>query len=146
MVGSEEISRIDMGIPEGVSVSGDFGRLNYTGKILTWSLSDFHNPVIDLPMVRELISVMNRITRGEKSTLLIDLKNCGIPMITPTAKAALLGSDMTKLRVAIAFSLDTITRKTVFLNLVSFNKFNIPLRAFESEQEANNWLSALHLN
>lgn len=126
--------------------SGAFGTLYLIDGRVIWRMEGLKNPVIDVLGIREAIAAINKITQNSKTPLLIDLKCEGVVMLTPTAKAALLGTDFVKMRSAIAFVCDEVARKTVFMHLVSFNKYNVPLKSFSSEGEAMSWLAGFLLN
>lgn len=120
--------------------SGAFGSLLQKEGELVWTLAGMQNPVIDVQAIREAMSAINKATHSSRTSLLLDLRCEGVMMFTPTAKAALLGHDFVKMRTAMAFVCTEVTRKTVFMHLVSFNKFNLPIKAFSNEEEAMTWL------
>lgn len=105
-------------------------------------------PLIDVQIVLENISAVNKLSGKSISPLLIDFTSYTVanPLYTPTARTILFGSDSAKRRSAIAFLFSSEDHlKKAFL-FHSANKFNIPLKMFTNKDEATFWLKSFILN
>ncbi len=121
--------------------TGAFGELYFSGQVVRWKMDTLQDPIIDVQVIREAIAAIHKITLNAKTPLVLDLSHDSGVMFTPTARAALLGQDFVRSRTAIGIVVNAVTRKTIFMHLVSYNKNNLPLKSFESEQEALKWLT-----
>lgn len=132
---SPELKKIE---PDAI---GSFGQLFFHEQIVYWRVNSIGNNVLDIAVIRKVISAINKITQNNKTPLLIDISDPDhIPSFTPTARAAMLGPDFIKSRTSIAFLINSITQRTIYYHIYSSNRINVPLKAFQIEEEAKNWL------
>ena len=129
------------------SAIGSFGQIFYYNHIVYWRVATVGTNVLDISSIRELISAINKTTQNTKTPILIDVSDTKeIPSFTPTARAAVLGADFVKYRSAIAFLTNEITRKSIFMHMISNNRITTPLKSFSNETEANSWLQSFLAN
>lgn len=104
--------------------------------------------IIDIQMVLENISALNKLSENKICPLLIDFSDFKTinPLYTPTARTVILGSDFTQKRSAIAFLFNGNDQITKSFQFQSANKFNIPLKLFSNREEAFDWLKTFILN
>jgi len=104
--------------------------------------------IIDVQMVLENISALNKLSENKICPLLIDFSEFKTinPLYTPTARNIILGSDFTQKRSAIAFLFNGNEQLSNSFLFQSANKFNIPLKLFSNREEAFDWLKTFILN
>lgn len=104
--------------------------------------------IIDVQMVLENISALNKLSENKICPLLIDFSDFKSinPLYTPTARTVMLESDFTQKRSAIAFLFNGNEQKTKSFQFQSSNKFNIPVKLFSNREEAFDWLKTFVLN
>lgn len=105
-------------------------------------------PLIDVQIVLENISAVNKISGKTIAPLLIDFSayTTAHPLYTPTARTILFGSDSAKRRSAIAFLFSSENHLKKTFPFHASNKFNIPLKMFTNQEEAIFWLKSFILN
>ncbi|MFZ5552723.1 MAG: hypothetical protein ACOZCO_06385 [Bacteroidota bacterium] len=123
---------------------GNFGELAYSDGFVYWKNSA-EKILVDLLMIHEVIAAANKVTKNTKSPMLIDFTSAKELVYTPTARTMITGSDFAKMRTAIAV-LNSPAIKNANLLLTGINKFNVPLKIFNNQEEALDWLRTFILN
>lgn len=104
--------------------------------------------IIDVQMVLENISALNKLSENKICPLLVDFSEFKTinPLYTPTARTVFLGSEFTQRRSAIAFLFNGNEQVSKSFQYKTANKFNIPLKLFSNREEAFDWLKTFILN
>lgn len=94
---------------------------------------------IDLPSLMEDASVNDSLTGGKKALALYDARN--FFTITPDANDYIRSGILDTSRIATAVVTDKLATRLIVNMLVKFKKPKTPLKMFNTEEDALQWLS-----